>query len=144
VVPERREQLAVAPRRHARILVVDDETIQLQTCRRVLVHLGYEVDIMQSGLRACEVFSQAAQTGKRPYDLVILDMVLNEMLDGLQVFELIQRLFPAQKAIVASGHAPNERAELAVNQGLIWLAKPYTVEALTQAVERVLAGSSDP
>ena len=69
---------------------------------------------------------------------------MGETLDGLQVFERIQRLFPAQKAIVASGHAPNERAELAVNQGLIWLAKPYTVEALTQAVERVLAGSSDP
>jgi DNA-binding NtrC family response regulator len=99
---------------------------------------------MQSGLRACEVFSQAAQTGKSPYDLVILDMVLNERLDGLQVFELIQRLFPAQKAIVASGHAPNERTELAVNKGLIWLAKPYPIQALTQAVERVLEGSSDP
>jgi DNA-binding LacI/PurR family transcriptional regulator/signal transduction histidine kinase/CheY-like chemotaxis protein len=143
VVLEGREPLAVAPRRHAKILVVDDETIQLQTYRRVLVHLGYQVDTMQSGLRACEVFSQAAQTGKSPYDLVILDMVLNEMLDGLQVFELIQRLFPAQKAIVASGHAPNERAELAVSKGLIWLAKPYTIRALTQAVERVLEGSND-
>ena len=96
---------------------------------------------MQSGLCACEVFGQAAEAGKSPYDLVILDMVLNEILYGLQVFELIQRLFPAQKAIVASGHAPNERAELAVNRGLIWLAKPYTVEALTQVVERVLEGS---
>ncbi len=140
VVLEGRKPLALAPRRQAKILVVDDETIQLQTCRRVLVHLGYEVDTMQSGLRACEVFSQAAQTGKSPYDLVVLDMLLNEKLDGLQVFELMQRLFPAQKAIVASGHAPNERAELAVNKGLIWLAKPYTIEALTQAVERVLAG----
>jgi signal transduction histidine kinase/CheY-like chemotaxis protein len=133
-----REPRAVVPRRHAKILVVDDEMIQLQTCRRVLVHLGYEVDTMQSGLRACEVLSQAAPMGQSPYDLLVLDMVLNEVLDGLQVFELIQRLFPAQRAIVASGHAPNERAELAVSKGLIWLAKPYTVEALTQAVERVL------
>jgi len=69
VVLEGRKPLALAPRRQAKILVVDDETIQLQTCRRVLVHLGYEVDTMQSGLRACEVFSQAAQTGKSPYDL---------------------------------------------------------------------------
>jgi signal transduction histidine kinase/DNA-binding LacI/PurR family transcriptional regulator/ActR/RegA family two-component response regulator len=141
VVLQVRERPAVTPHRQAKILVVDDETIQLRTCRRVLVHLGYEVDTMQSGLCACEVFGQAAEAGKSPYDLVILDMVLNEILDGLQVFELIQRLFPAQKAIVASGHAPNERAELAVNRGLIWLAKPYTVEALTQVVERVLEGS---
>ena len=136
--------LAVAPPRQAKILVVDDETIQLQTCRRVLVHLGYEVDTIQSGLRALDVFSQAAQTGKSPYDLIIMDVVLNEMLDGLQIFELIQRLFPAQKAIVASGHAPSERAELAVSKGLLWLAKPYSIKALTRAVERVLEGSSGP
>jgi CheY-like chemotaxis protein len=138
------ESLAVAPRCHAKILIVDDETVQLRTCRRVLVHLGYEVDTMQSGLRAYQVFSQAAPTGKSPYDLVIMDMALGEMLDGLQVFELIQRLFPAQKAIVASGHAPNERAELAVNKGLIWLAKPYSIKALTRAVEIVLEGGGDP
>jgi len=138
---EGRAPLAVSPRRHAKILVVDDESIQLQTCRRVLVHLGYDVDTLQSGLRACEMFSQAAQTtGTSPYDLIIMDMVLGEMLDGLQVFELIQQLFPSQKAIVASGHAPSERSELAVSKGLLWLAKPYTIEALTRAVERVLDG----
>ncbi len=141
--PEGREPLAVAPRRRAKILVVDDETIQLQTCLRILVHLGYEVDTMQSGLHAYEVFNQAAQTGRCPYDLVIMDVVLGEMLDGLQVFELIQRLFPSQKAIVVSGHAPSERAELAVGKGLFWLAKPYTVEALAKAVGRVLDGSGD-
>jgi DNA-binding LacI/PurR family transcriptional regulator/signal transduction histidine kinase/ActR/RegA family two-component response regulator len=133
-----------APRRPAKILIVDDESIQRRTCQRVLNHLGYEVDTLPSGLRAYEVFSQAAQTGKSPYDLVIMDMVLNEMLDGLQVFELIQRLFPAQKAIVASGHAPSERADLAVSKGLIWLAKPYSVEALARAVERVLENCSGP
>jgi signal transduction histidine kinase/DNA-binding LacI/PurR family transcriptional regulator/ActR/RegA family two-component response regulator len=143
VVLEGSEPLVVAPRRRAKILIVDDETIQLQTCRRVLAHLGYQVDTMQSGLRAYEMFSEAAQTGKSPYDLVIMDMVLGEMLDGLQVFELIQRLFPAQKAIVASGHAPSERAELAVGKGLFWLAKPYTVEALGRAVERVFDGSNN-
>ena len=138
VVLETVAPLAVAPRRQAKILVVDDETIQLQTCRRVLVHLGYEVDTIQSGQRALEVFGQAAPTGKSPYDLIIMDVVLGEALDGLQVFEQIQRLFPAQKAIVASGHAPNERAERAVSKGLIWLAKPYSIKALTRAVERVL------
>jgi DNA-binding NtrC family response regulator len=64
-------------------------------------------------------------------------MVLGDTLDGLQILELIRQLFPEQKAILSSGHAPTERAELAVNQGLIWLAKPYTVAELAQAVERV-------
>ncbi len=65
---------------------------------------------MDSGQRAYELFSRAAASGRSPFDLVIMDMVLGEALDGLQVIEQIQRLFPAQKVIVASGHAPGERA----------------------------------
>ena len=134
------EPSAVASRGPARILVVDDEGIQLRTCRRVLTAMGHQVDIIESGSRAYQAFRRAAETGKSPYDLVVMDMVLGERLDGLQVFELIWRLFPEQKGILASGHAPNERADLAVNQGLLWLAKPYTVEALTRAVARALEG----
>jgi CheY-like chemotaxis protein len=135
-----REVSRVASAGSAKILVVDDEEVQRRTCQRILNEVGYQVDTMESGLRAYEMFQRTARTGKSPYDLVIMDMVLGERLDGLQIFERIQRLFPEQKAIVTSGHAPNERAELAVSQGLLWLGKPYTSEALTQAVERVLQG----
>jgi len=133
-------ETVLAPRGRARVLIVDDDPMQLRTCRRVLVRLGYEVEVQQSGLRAYELFNQAAAKGQSPFDLIIMDMVLNEMLDGLQIIELIQRLFPTQKAIVASGHAPTERADLAVKKGLPWLAKPYSLQALVNAVEQVLRG----
>jgi DNA-binding LacI/PurR family transcriptional regulator/signal transduction histidine kinase/ActR/RegA family two-component response regulator len=142
--PKATAPLAVAPRSPAKILIVDDEDIQRRACRRVLADLGHHVDTVESGQRAYQMFKRAAPTGRSPYDLVIMDMVLGERLDGLQVFELIQRLFPDQKAIVASGHAPNTRAELAVDRGLVWLAKPYTVEALTRAVDRILQDRGDP
>jgi CheY-like chemotaxis protein len=132
------EPRAPVPRGNARILVVDDERLQLHTCRRILAHLGYEVETAQSGQAAYERFIGAASSEKSPFDLVILDMVLGEDLDGLQVFELIQRLFPGQKAIMASGHAPNERAEQAIKKGLPWLCKPYDVETLARVVERAL------
>jgi CheY-like chemotaxis protein len=137
---ERREQVLTAPRGDARILIVDDETIQLRTGRRVLVRLGYDVEIMDSGLRAYELFSRAAASGQSPFDLVIMDMLLGEPLDGLQIIEKIQRLFPAQKVIVASGHAPTEREELAVKKGLTWLNKPYGMDTLAQTVHRALRG----
>jgi len=122
----------------ARILIVDDEPIQLRTGRRVLVRLGYQVETLESGLRAYELFSRAAASGQSPFDLVIMDMVLGEALDGLQIIEQIQRLFPAQKVIMASGHAPTDRAERAVKKGLTWLAKPYAMDGLAEAVQRVL------
>jgi CheY-like chemotaxis protein len=140
---ELRERVLPAPGGSARILIVDDEPIQLRTGRRVLVRLGYQVEIMDSGLRAYELFSRAAGSGQSPFDLIIIDMLLGEMLDGLQVIEQIQRLFPAQKVIVVSGHAPTERAELAVKRGLTWLEKPYDMESLAQTVERVLRSDDE-
>ena len=41
---------------------------------------------------------------------------------------------------MVSGHAPTERAELAVKKGLTWLTKPYGMEALAQSVQKVLHG----
>jgi CheY-like chemotaxis protein len=140
---ERREQVRVVPRGNARILIVDDEPMLLRTGRRVLVRLGYQVEVMESGLRAHELFSRAAASGQSPFDLVIMDMLLGESLDGLQVIEKIQRLFPAQKVIVVSGHAPSERAELAVKKGLTWLGKPYGMETLAQTVQQVLRDERD-
>jgi DNA-binding NtrC family response regulator len=98
------------------------------------------VEVAQNGLAAYHMFSNEAVSGKSPFDLIILDMVLGEKLDGLQVFELIQQLFPAQKAILASGHATNERAEQAIKKGLPWLSKPYDIETLAHTVERALEG----
>jgi DNA-binding NtrC family response regulator len=133
-----------APRGSARILIVDDEPIQLRTGRRVLMSLGYEVEVMESGLAAYELFSRAATSGQSPFDLVIMDMVMGEALDGLQIIEQIQRLFPAQKVIVASGHAPIERAERAVLKDLTWLGKPYGMETLANTVQRVLKDEGRP
>jgi len=69
--------------------------------------------------------------------------MLGEALDGLQIFEQVQLLFPSQKAIVMSGQAPNERAQLAVGRGLPWLDKPYTTEALAHAVQQALQNEPD-
>jgi CheY-like chemotaxis protein len=141
---ERPARPVTAPRGSARILIVDDEPVQLRTGRRVLVRLGYEVEVVDSGRRAYELFSHALSAGQRPYDLVIMDMLLGEARDGLEVIDQIQRLFPAQRAIIVSGHAPIERAELAARKGLTWLGKPYDLETLARAVERALGDDDDP
>jgi DNA-binding LacI/PurR family transcriptional regulator/signal transduction histidine kinase/ActR/RegA family two-component response regulator len=139
--PRPSDRPSLPPPGRARILIVDDEPIQLRTGRRVLRHLGYDVDTLESGQKARELFERAAPSQISPYDLVILDMILNEPEDGLQVLECIQRLFPGQRAVLASGHAPNERAELAVSKGLTWLVKPYTMDSLARTVRALLPNS---
>jgi CheY-like chemotaxis protein len=128
---------------------VDDEVSQLRTGRRVLTQLGYQVDTVASGAQALDIFRQVAANtaeaarapGESPYDLVIFDMVLDEECDGLLFSERVRQLFPGQRIIIASGHAPTERVEAALREGLIWLAKPYTADALGRAVRNACRGS---
>jgi sigma-B regulation protein RsbU (phosphoserine phosphatase) len=142
-----------APRPCLRVLVVDDEPSQLRTARRVLARFGYSVDTTRSGEDAYRLFAQAAASHpaptdldaprKSPYDVVVLDMILNESDDGVAVFERIERLFPGQKGVIASGFARTERAQLASQRGLVWLAKPYTPDALGRAVHAAMVGRPD-
>ena len=100
-------------RGRGRILIVDDDPIQLRTATRVLQHFGYAVDAESSGVRARARFSVApALPGARsPYDLLILDMQLNEAEDGVQLYRRILERFPQQKAILSSGHAAPESVD---------------------------------
>jgi CheY-like chemotaxis protein len=151
VVLEATHRTSSVPRGRAKVLIIDDEPTQLRTASRVLGQLGYQIETQRSGAAACAMFAACAAERQTtavprmacasPYDLLIVDMALNEDQDGLSVIEHVRALFPGQRALIASGNAPPERAEAAIIQGLGWLAKPYTSGALARAVEAALAGS---
>jgi signal transduction histidine kinase/DNA-binding LacI/PurR family transcriptional regulator/ActR/RegA family two-component response regulator len=121
-----------------RILVIDDEPIQLRTCKRLLTRWGYQVDVTSSGREACERFALIAQEQLERYDLVVLDVQLSAGEDGLEIYERIRKFVPDQKAILASGHAPSDCIEAASEQGIPWLQKPYTADALAEIVRTAL------
>ena len=140
------------PRGSARILIVDDEPIQLQAARRVLRHLGYEVDTLTSGIEAVAHFTlererldeamESPLLGRAPYDLVIVDYALNEEKNGLETLERIRELFPAQRGIMVSGHGRSERE--GSGSSVTWLPKPYSAETLAKVVKRALESSPPP
>jgi len=117
-----------------RILVVDDDPIQLRTCQRVLTRYGYQVETTASGTEAYERLAQAVAGRSPGFDLVVMDVQLSEGEDGLDVYEKILKLAPRQKAVLASGHAPTHRIEAALERGIPWLQKPYTADALADIV----------
>jgi DNA-binding LacI/PurR family transcriptional regulator/signal transduction histidine kinase/ActR/RegA family two-component response regulator len=141
---------SVAPGGSARILIVDDEPIQLQAARRVLRHLGYQVETLQSGFEALARFeSEHRRLGgllppgaAPPFDLVILDYALNEEQNGLETLERIRRLFPNQRGIMVSGHGRAEHE--GSGSSVIWLPKPYSAEALARVVKRTLESNPPP
>ena len=136
------------PLRKARILIVDDDTIQLRTSTRLLTSVGFAVEACTSGSTACQRIAASLVTHhlasgddvtESSFDLVILDMLLREERDGLEVLGDIRKLCPQQRAIIASGHAPNERIEHALSAGLMWLSKPFTASELERVVRKALA-----
>ncbi|HEV8548180.1 MAG TPA: substrate-binding domain-containing protein [Polyangiaceae bacterium] len=140
-----------SPRGSARILIIDDEPIQLQAARRVLRHLGYEVDTLQSGAEALARFEGErdrieaegpSSLGLPPYDLVIVDYALNESQNGLQTLERIRELFPLQRGIMVSGHGRAEHE--GSGSSVLWLPKPYSAESLARIVKRALDSTPPP
>lgn len=124
---------------HERILVVDDEVVQLRTARRILVQLGYEVSTAQSGADALRIIDKEAV---RPFDLLIVDMVMPE-LNGLQTIELARRSRPGLRALITSGYAPDEMDTLAKARGLCWLPKPYSRASLAAVIRSALQNLGD-
>ncbi|HTV19772.1 MAG TPA: ATP-binding protein, partial [Polyangiaceae bacterium] len=122
-----------------RILVVDDEAVQLRTAQRLLRHLGYVVETAQSGEKAVELCMERRLDS--PFDLLIVDMVMPGGLDGLATIAQIRQRFTSQKVLIASGYAPDHLNDAARQRGLPWLGKPYTLSSLASAVRSTLAGA---
>jgi signal transduction histidine kinase/ActR/RegA family two-component response regulator len=122
-----------------RILVIDDESVQLRTAQRILRHLGYAVETAQSGEAGIDM--TLARSAEAAFDLLIVDMVMPGGLDGLATVARIREQRPSQKVLIASGYAPEHLNEAARQRGLPWLAKPYTLTSLASAVRGTLAGA---
>jgi DNA-binding NarL/FixJ family response regulator len=60
-------------------------------------------------------------------------------MDGLETYRRIIERFPGQRTILASGYAPTERVQQALQLGARgYLKKPYTLAGLAEAVVNAL------
>ncbi len=134
------------PGGHERILVVDDEPGQQFLAQRALKKLGYIATVVSSGEEAVALFAAAKRDGKpidgaqgrfEPFDLVMMDMIMKGM-DGLAACKAILKLFPKQKMIIASGHAPDDMAAEVKALAIGWIAKPYLAVDLACVVRATL------
>ena len=117
------------------ILVVDDVPEQRDIASAILRRLGYIVDTVSSGAAAVDYIKH------HDVDLMVLDMIMEPGLDGLETYRQVIAIRPGQKAIVASGFSESERVKTLYQLGVReYLKKPYTPEKIGQAVKRALAG----
>jgi CheY-like chemotaxis protein len=116
-----------------RILVVDDIAEQRDLASSILEKLGYAVTCVSSGEEALEWLKS------RTADLVVLDMIMNPGMDGLDTYKEILKLYPGQKAIIASGFSESNRVKVAQRLGAgAYVKKPYLMEKIGMAVRNEL------
>ena len=116
-----------------KILVVDDVAEQREIASQILSRLGYRMTTASSGEEA------VACLGNDPVDLVVLDMILEGGMDGLETYRKILDLRPDQKAILVSGYAETERVQQALRLGAgAYVRKPYALEKIGEAVRKEL------
>jgi CheY-like chemotaxis protein len=116
-----------------RILVVDDVKEQREIATRILGRLGYHVDTVSSGEEAVEYIRT------RGVDLLVLDMIMNPGIDGLETYKRVLQLKPDQKALIASGYSETDRVKEALKIGAVsYIRKPYLLEKIGIAVKDAL------
>jgi len=107
------------------ILVVDDAPEQREVAQGILEELGYRVTCVSSGEEAVEFMKSHS------VDLLLLDMIMNPGMDGLETYKKILELHPGQKAVIASGYSESERVKEAQELGAgAYVKKPYLIEKI--------------
>lgn len=121
------------------IMVVDDDSELRKITAGYLRSIGYKVVVARNGSEAIELIKAGIQNKEQAIDLVVLDMIMADSLDGLDTYKTILQFNPRQKAIIVSGFTITERIKTAMQIGVgQYLLKPYDQEELAQTVRKEL------
>ncbi|MEN6473089.1 MAG: PAS domain S-box protein [Syntrophaceae bacterium] len=115
------------------ILVVDDVKEQRELAAEMLKGLLYRVETVTSGEEALSYLKDHTA------DLMILDMIMDPGMDGLETYRRVLEIRPKQKAIIVSGFSDTDRVKKAQTLGAgEYVRKPYIIEKLGLAVRKEL------
>ena len=114
------------------ILVVDNESDQLEIMREVLGRVGFDAKTTDDPQQALKMVEG------QPFGLIFIDLIMSEM-DGTDLCEQIKRVRPDARVYAFSGHAHlyhPDRLERAGFDGVI--GKPATIDEIKTALSRVM------
>ncbi len=119
------------------ILVIDDVASQREIACNFLEKLGYVAKEVSCGEEAVKYVK------KRTVDLLLLDMIMEPGISGLETYDQILRINPGQKAVIVSGFSETDAVKEAQRLGAgQFVKKPYTFEKIGLAIHRELRKST--
>ena len=119
----------------ADVLLVEDDTDLLKLIAMRLRSAGYGVRTAASGERAL-----AEMEAARP-DVLVTDLKMDGM-DGLALFDAVQRSSPVLPVIILTAHGTIPDAVSAMKRGVFgFLPKPFEPRTLLAQIEEALAAT---
>lgn len=119
----------------ARILIVDDNSVNLTVCEGLLEPLSMQVETAISGQEAIEKIS------KKKYDLILMDHMMPEI-DGVETTHIIRRFHKEYEdvpIIALTANAVFGIKEMFIQEGMTdFIAKPIEVRILVAKLKRWL------
>jgi signal transduction histidine kinase len=119
------------------VLIVDDVRLMRASFAASLQEAGYVVELAENGLRGMEWLR------KRPFDLVLLDLIMPEM-DGYQVLAAMKSDSKLQNipVVAVSAMADMDSVVKCIEMGAVdHLTKPFDPEVLLTKVKNVIGYS---
>lgn len=121
--------------KRATILLVEDETLVREVMFETLVWAGYRVLKASNAAEARTAFRRC----RKVVGLLLTDVVLPDQ-NGKDLAHDLRMMCPDLKAILVSGYPEHTIARPAsVEDGMLYLPKPFTADSLVQKVRIALA-----
>ena len=115
-----------------KILVIDDEPVVLNSCRKVLEEDGFDVYLVPSA-------DEALKTMKRGgIDLLLVDVKMPKH-DGIYLMQKVKEQWPDVPIIVMSGYPTPDTITDGDKMGAAaFIAKPFTPDELLETIRQVI------
>ncbi len=120
---------------HARVLLVDDETLVRDVACETLESLGLEVVQAGDGRAALETAERLTP------DVAVLDYAMPGM-NGAELARRLRSRWPGLSIVFVTGYADGEEIERALGPNESILRKPYHSHELAQAMARALGAQA--
>jgi len=121
----------------AKILVVDDEPINIRDLSEVLAGEGHEVETVDNGGDALKMIERGG------YDLILLDIKMPGM-SGMELYQRIQKTVPslAGRVVFITGDViGSDTMDFLTMTKANFITKPFDIEQLKRDIGRILSGS---
>ncbi|MBI5849409.1 MAG: PAS domain S-box protein [Nitrospirae bacterium] len=132
------EPFAAHPGRKGKVLVMDDEEIVRVVVERLLLQCGFEAELTKDGVEMLRLYRKAKEAG-RPFEAVILDLVIQNGMGGREAMKNLLQYDPAARVIVSSGYSNDPIMANFRDYGFSgFLPKPYKLDELRRAMKDIV------